>query len=144
MKKIAADVGVAIIGASAGVLATYLMAKKLMDSAANTGIGKTAGAVVNVLDTGANWITKYPAAIWAMFSQGMNGSFQHPEFQSAQFYLNIKYVTPDYKIDPVWRRSIEAAHVGIPPLFNRLLDDTGHIKPEYRHLINKIISKDVL
>lgn len=144
MKKEAGQLIIAVAGSVAGIAASYWLAKKMTSELGNTAIGKGVGAVVGAVDKTTDLITYYPAQIWAMLSQAMNGSGQSPGFVRAEFFLSSKYITPDYKVDPVWRRSIEAAHVGNPALFNQLLDDAGRIKQQYRNLINQRVAAEVL
>lgn len=62
------------------------------------------------------------------------------QLTSAYFFLFEKYVDSDFFVNKSWRKSMSDAHPDNAVLFRKILTLKGQIKPEYRHLIEKMVT----
>lgn len=145
MKKEVTQVAIVVAGTAASALITYLIFKKVGGDIAQSAPVKAVAKVGSSLWDTVTWPFKNAlSSAQKLVTGNIIDDFVNPGFPTAQFYLSQKYITADYRIDPVWRRSMEAANSGIAALFNKLLDDAGRIKPQYRTLINNAVHAGVL
>lgn len=135
-------IAVAATGAIVTIGALYYVTKKASSAITDSAVGKAVGATWDAGNNVADVVTAPIASAWQKLKDILNNS--NIQFSRAEIYLNPKYFDAGFKINSAWMDAMTAGHPDIKALFQKLLDSSGRVKPEYRKLIGGVLNAEAL
>lgn len=146
MRASISDTGVKVVVAAAGALVTigalYYVTSRAKSAIADSAIGQTVGATWDAGNNIADVVTEPIANWWVKLKSILTNS--NVQFTRAEIYLNPKYFDKSFKVDVAWMNAMVAGNPGVGGLFKKLLDSSGRVKMEYRHLVGGVLNEKAL
>lgn len=135
-------IAVAATGALVTIGALYYVTSRAKSAIADSAIGQTVGATWDAGNAAADVVTAPIATAWQKLKDLLSGS--NIQFSRAEIYLNPKYFDAGYKINAAWMDAMIKGHPDVAALFKQLLDSTGRVKTQYRHLVGGVLNREAL
>jgi hypothetical protein len=138
----AVQIAVAVAGALVTIGALYYVTSRAKSAIADSALGQAAGATWDAGNSVADVVTAPIASAWQKLKDVLSNS--NIQFSRAEIYLNPKYFDAGFKINSAWMDAMTAGHPDIASLFRQLLDSSGRVKTQYRHLIGGVLNQKAL
>jgi len=136
------QIAVAAVGALVTIGALYYVTSRAKSAIADSALGQTVGATWDAGNVVADVVTTPVANLWQKLKDLATGS--NIQFSRAEIYLNPKYFDTGYKINAAWMDAMIKGHPDVAALFKKLLDETGRVKTQYRHLVGGVLNAEAL